>query len=191
MREECLQQLSYNQQQRLEAETAQERGTPTAGLTKSHEHEAIDPQTPLFHRAAVHKKIEKFHKGLGSLQVSRGSTCLEMKSECGVCTLSPYRIDMCIYVGRYIKVKWLCDHILVNVQIPARTEMSDKDDYRFLFCFKLFPTVSSISNLSLISLFTFFLSLSLSSLFSINSPFSSSALSPSLTHLTCPPTIGI
>ena len=94
---------THNQQQRLEAETAQERGTPRVGLTKSHEHQAIDPQTPLFHRAAVHKKIEKFHKGLGSLQVSRGSTCLEMKSKCGVCTLSLYRIDMCIYVGRYIK----------------------------------------------------------------------------------------
>ena len=106
LREECLQQLSYSQQQRLEAETVQERGTPTAGLTKSHEHQAIDPQTPLFHRAAVYKKIEKFHKGLGSLQVSRGSTCLEMKSKCGVC-----------YVGRYIKTIPLT--YIVQTKVPA------------------------------------------------------------------------
>ena len=117
LREECLQQLSYSQQQRLEAETVQERGTPTAGLTKSHEHQAIDPQTPLFHRAAVYKKIEKFHKGLGSLQVSRGSTCLEMKSKCGVCTLSLYRIDMYIYVGRYIKTIPLT--YIVQTKVPA------------------------------------------------------------------------
>ena len=91
----CLQQVRDDQQQRIAAETSEERESRLQQVRDNRRHcSSASEMLPLFLKPHVHSKMSKFHYKLAALQVPSCTTCLEKfpgmdvngQSECFRCS---------------------------------------------------------------------------------------------------------